>query len=187
MTDTNNKAAYDERLKRLEDNVALKETDRVPFIYFSTFWAAKLQGLTFAEMMYDVNKYIGVSKQAIDMLQPDAFSSLLFAFGRTLEGLSYNPMKWPGGGQVDDMATFQYIDQEFMKADEYDEYIFDPTGFYLHKYLPRLAGAYEPLARFPDFSAFAEWDLIAAVAGFGNPAFQAGMKRLFEVGDKTGY
>ncbi len=189
MTDTNNKAAYDERLKRLEDNVALKETDRVPFIYFSTFWAAKLQRLTFAEMMYDVNKYIAVSKQAIDMLQPDAFSSLLFAFGQTLEGLSYNPMKWPGGGKakVDDMATFQYLDQEFMTAAEYDEYIFDPTGFYLHKYLPRLAGAYEPLARFPDFAASAEWDLIAAAAGFGNPEFQAGMKRLFEVGDKTGY
>ena len=116
MTDTNNKAAYDERLKRLEDNVALKETDRVPFIYFSTFWAARLQGLTFAQMMYDVDKYIGVSKQAIAMLQPDAFSSLLFAFGPTLEGLDYRPMKWPGGGEVGDMATFQYLDQEFMTA-----------------------------------------------------------------------
>ncbi len=187
MTDTNNNAAYDERLKRLEDNVALKETDRVPFIYFSTFWAARLQGLTFAQMMYDVDKYIGVSKQAIAMLQPDAFSSLLFAFGPTLGGLDYRPMKWPGGGEVADMATFQYLDQEFMTADEYDDYIFDPTGFYLHKYLPRLAGAYETLGLLPDFAAFAEWDLIAAAAGFGNPALQAGMKRLFEVGDKTAY
>lgn len=180
-----NQAAYDERLKRLEDNVALKETDRVPFIYFSTFWAAKLQGYTLAEMMYDVDKYVAVSKQAIEMLQPDAFSSLLFAFGQTLEGLGYNPMKWPGSGKVNPMATFQYIDQEFMSPAEYDEYLFDPTGFYLHKYLPRLAKAYEPLAQFPDFAAYAEWDLIAAAAGLGNPALQEGLKRLFEVGNKT--
>jgi len=186
MNEIDNTALYDERWQRIVDNIALRETDRVPFVYFSTFWATKLGGITFEEAMYDVNKYIDVTRQALDMLNPDAFSSLLFAFGDALEGVDFKPMKWPGHG-TDPNATFQYIDQEFMSADEYDDYLFDPTGFYLRKYLPRLAGAYEALALLPDYSATAEWDLIASVAGFGNPDLQAGMKRLFEAGEKTGY
>ena len=186
MNEIDNTALYDERWQRIVDNIALRETDRVPFVYFSTFWATKLGGITFEEAMYDVNKYIDVTRQALDMLNPDAFSSLLFAFGEALEGVDFKPMKWPGHG-TDPNATFQYIDQEFMSADEYDEYLFDPTGFYLRKYLPRLAGAYKALALLPDYSATAEWDLIASVAGFGNPDLQAGMKRLFEAGEKTGY
>lgn len=186
MNEINNAELYNERWQRIEDAVALRETDRVPFVYFSTFWATKLGGITYEEAMYDVDKYIEVTKQAIDMLQPDAFSALLFAFGRTLEGLNFNPMQWPGHG-TDVNATFQYLDQEFMSADEYDDYLFDPTGFYLKKYLPRLAGAYEVFEKFPDYPANAEWDLIAAVSGFADPDLQQGMKRLFEVGEKTAH
>ncbi|MFQ5661073.1 MAG: uroporphyrinogen decarboxylase family protein [Gammaproteobacteria bacterium] len=186
MNDNNNIHLFDERSQRIEDAISLHETDRVPFVYFSTFWAARLQGFTIQDIMFDVDKYIEVSKQAIDMLQPDAYSALLFAFGHTLEGLDFKPMRWPGHG-TDANATFQYLDQEFMTADEYDEYLFDPTGFYLKKYLPRLAGAYGILEQFPDFPATAEWDLIAAASGFANPVFQAGMQRLFEVGEKTAY
>jgi len=186
MNEINNAALYDERWQRITDNIALRETDRVPFVYFSTFWATKLGDITFEEAMYDVDKYIDVTKQAIDMLNPDAFSSLLFAFGQALEGVDFNPMKWPGHG-TDSNATFQYIDQEFMSVEEYDDYLFDPTGFYLRKYLPRLAGAYKVFELLPDYSATAEWDLIAAVAGFGNPDLQEGMKRLFKAGEETGY
>ena len=142
MNDKNNTELYEERWQRIEDAVSLNETDRTPFVFFATFWAARLAGYTIREMMYDVDKYVEVSRKAIDMLQPDAYSALLFAFGNTLEGLDYNPMQWPGHG-VDANATFQYLDREFMTPREYDEYIFDPTGFYLKKYLPRLAGSYK--------------------------------------------
>ena len=36
-----------------------------------------------------------------------------------------------------------------MKADEYDDFLFDPTGFYLHNYLPRVAGAFEGFDELP--------------------------------------
>ena len=182
----NDNKLYDERWGRIEDAVALREPDRVPFVYFATFWAARLGGYTIRDMMFDVDKYIEVNRKAIDMLQPDAHSALMFAYGQTLEGLNYNPMKWPGHG-IDDNATFQYLDTEFMSADEYDEYIFDPTGFYLKKYLPRLAGAYEVFELFPDFAASTEWDLIGAVNGFADPRLQEGLQRLFEVGKQTSY
>ena len=101
-----------------------------------------------------------------------------------LEGIDYQPMKWPGHG-ADPNVTFQYIDQEMMSAAEYDEYLLDPSGFYLQKYLPRLAGNFKVLELLPQFTTLPEWDLIGAVSAFGNPELQAGLKRLFEVGEKT--
>lgn len=181
-----NAELYQKRWQRIEDAVSLREPDQVPFVYFSTFWATRLGGITYEEAMYDVDKYTDITKKAIELLQPDTFSPLLFAFGQTMEGLDFKPMRWPGHG-TDPNVTFQYLDQEFMSAEEYDEYLFDPTGFYLSKYLPRLAGAYEVLAKFPDFPATAEWDLIGAVSGFADPELQKGLKRLFEVGEKTAY
>jgi uroporphyrinogen-III decarboxylase len=186
MNTNNNPALYDQRWRRIEDAVALRETDRVPFVYFSTFWATRLGGISYEEAMYDVDKYIDVTRKAIDLLEPDAFSALLFAFGKTLEGLDFKPMQWPGHG-TDPNATFQYIDRELMSPDEYDDYLFDPTGFYLRKFLPRLAGAYKVFELFPDYAANAEWDLIGAVGGFANPQLQDGLRRLFDVGDKTAY
>jgi hypothetical protein len=45
---------------------------------------------------------------------------------------------------------FQYLDREYMKAEEYDDFLFDPTGFYLHTYLPRVASAFEGIDQAAD-------------------------------------
>ena len=179
-----NTKLYNERLQRIEDAVALREPDRVPFIYSSIFWSAKYAGITFQDAMYDIDKYVDATRQVVELLRPDAFSTLLFPFGVTVEGLDFKPMRWPGHG-ADTNSTFQYLDQEFMTADEYDDYIFDPTGFYLHKYLPRIAGRFGVFERFPDFPAAMEWDVVGAVSGFADPDLQAGYKHLFEVGEQT--
>jgi hypothetical protein len=42
-----------------------------------------------------------------------------------------------------------------MTVDEWNDYIFDPTGFYLHKCASAPGGAYETLGLLPDFAAFA--------------------------------
>jgi hypothetical protein len=182
MSDEHKSALYAQRLRRMEDAIALHEPDRVPFVYSTNFWAAKLAGITFQQAMYDIGKYVEASKEAIELLQPDAFSAILFPFGQTLEDLDYKPMKWPGHG-ADPNVSFQYIDQELMSADEYDEYLLDPSGFYLQKYLPRLAGTFKVFEYFPQFASYPEWDLIGSVANFANPELQAGLKRLFEIGE----
>lgn len=184
MTETNCLQVYRERLERIEAAISLRESDRVPFVYSTNFWAARLAGITCEEAMYDMDKYAAASKRAIELLQPDAFSPISFPLGQALEGLDYKPMKWPGHGTGPNV-TFQYLDQELMSADEYDEYILDPTGFYLQKYLPRLAGNFKVLELLPQFVTYPEWDLIGAVSAFANPALQEGLKRLFEVGEKT--
>jgi len=177
---------YDERLQRIAKSVALQETDRVPFVYATRFWAARAFGITYQEQMYDADKAIEVNKAAIVMLQPDAFVPSLNAFGSTLDALQYRPMKWPGHG-ADPNVTFQYLDREFVTAAEYDEYISDPTLFYIQKYLPRIAGAYEGLQFFPDFASLSEWRLIGNMRTFANPKLRDSLKQLIEVGECAEY
>jgi uroporphyrinogen-III decarboxylase len=39
------------------------------------------------------------------------------------------------------------VEKEYMKADEYDALILDPSDFWLRKYLPRIFGAFAPLGK----------------------------------------
>jgi hypothetical protein len=42
---------------------------------------------------------------------------MLTAAGRSLEALDFKQLKWPGHGVSDDQG-FQYLDREYMSADE---------------------------------------------------------------------
>ena len=172
---------YAERKKRIEDAVALREPDRVPFYYASRFWAASLAGLTFKEFMYDADKAIEATRKAVRMLDPDAFSAAVYAFGHALETLDFKPMRWPGHG-ADVNATFQYIDKEFMSAKEYDDYLRDPTSFTLRQFLPRIAGALEGLTLFPDIATRTEWDIITCLRAFADPKLQASIEAMIRAG-----
>jgi uroporphyrinogen-III decarboxylase len=175
---------YAERVRRMADHVALRDTDQVPFIFATRFWSAKLAGITFEEFMYDADKAVAVTRDAIRLLEPDAYSATLYAFGEAMETLDYKPMHWPGHG-TDPNATFQYLDEEFMSAKEYDAFLFDPTGYYMKTYLPRIGGAYEALAMLPDFPTQVEWGVIQGLRPFANKQFQEGMKRLFKAGEQV--
>lgn len=175
-------ALYDERNKRLLDQVALKQTDRIPFVFGTRFWAAKFAGITFKEQFYDIDKSAAALEKVLLWLEPDGYSPSLYSFGPILDALDYRLLKWPGHG-TDENATFQYLDRELMPATEYEEYLADPTGFYFRKYLPRVAGAYEGLAHMPDFPALSEWRSIANLRAFAKPALRESLRRLLEAGD----
>ena len=56
-----NAELYKKRWQRIEDAVSLREPDQVPFVYFATFWATRLGGITYEEAMYDVDKYTDIT------------------------------------------------------------------------------------------------------------------------------
>jgi hypothetical protein len=175
-------ALYEERNKRLLDQVALRATDRIPFVFGTRFWAAKFAGITFEEQMYDADKAAAALEKVLLWLEPDGYQPSLYSYGPTLEALDYRLIEWPGHG-TDKNATFQYLDRELMPAKEYDEYLLDPTGYYLRKYLPRIAGAFEGLAHLPDFPALSEWRMVANQRAFAHPALRESLRLLLEVGD----
>jgi hypothetical protein len=76
------KALYEERNRRLLDQVALKETDRIPFVFGTRFWAAKFAGITFEEQMYDADKSAAALERVLLWLEPDGYTPSLYVFGQ---------------------------------------------------------------------------------------------------------
>jgi hypothetical protein len=61
-------------------------------------------------------------------------------------------MKWPGHG-VGPNRSFQFVEGEYMKAEEYDEFLADPSDWTVRKFLPRIYGALEGLSHLPPLSS----------------------------------
>ena len=81
------------------------------------------------------------------------------AIGPTLEVLDYKQLKWPGHGIAPNLS-YQYVEGEYMKADEYDALLDDPSDFALRTYMPRIFGTLQPLGMLPPLSAMLNLSLI---------------------------
>ena len=64
---------------------------------------------------------------------------------RPLEILGMKQFKWPGGGLPDDQP-FQWVEAEYMKAEEYDEMLADANGFAVKKLWPRISDTVGPVS-----------------------------------------
>lgn len=141
---------YREREKRIKDAIQLKRPDRVPFTPSCTFFPAKYAGISYQEAMYDLDKTEkAIEKFAVDFqpdLCPDTFR--LLSWASTLEVLDYKQLLWPGHGLGPD-TTYQFVEGEYMKDEEYDDFLLDPTGFLLSTIFPRIYGSLEPLKNLP--------------------------------------
>jgi hypothetical protein len=179
------KAAYDARWQRIMDCVALKQPARMPVMFYCTFWLAKYGGLTHKELMNDYERNQEVCERAVLEFEPDATHSLVqsTAMGRSLEAIGFKQVQWPGHGVGDDQP-YQYLDREYMKADEYDDFIFDPTGYYLHTYLPRVASAFEGFEQLPLFPGLHYFRLVAGMRAFGKPEVQASLQKMMAAGEE---
>lgn len=178
-----NQKLFHERQQRIDDVVALREPDCVPIFYYSMFWHGRYNGMTCKESMYDYERLGEATLKVARDFQPDAVAPPFRnnALGPAMELMDYRQLRWPGRG-VDENHSYQYIDAEYMKASEYDEYLADPTGFYLHKYLPRVAGIFEPLAKLPLFPSLHHTRTVGAMLAFADPEVERALLRMIETG-----
>lgn len=180
------KAAYDARWERIMACVRLEQPDRMPVGLHSFFWPATYGGISFKELMYDYDKAKKVCFDAVMEFEPDGVFPLILGttLGNALEKLEFKQLQWPGHG-VGDMQPFQYLDREYMKAEEYDDFLFDPTGFYLHTYLPRVAGAFEGLAKLPVFPGLHYFRLVNGIRPFALPEVRASFEKIVAAAEEV--
>ena len=174
-----------ERLKRVNDAIQLKVPDRVPMVAFNGFFAAKYCGYTFKDAMYDREKTAESTLRYINDFQPDLGDNpfTLVFLGKMMESIGYKNLLWAGHG-LHDMATYQFLEKEVMKREEYDEFLFDPTGFIVRKIWPRI---YEPLKAFENLPVMNDMcDFVANAfkfAAFGGPEMRQALEALNKAGD----
>ena len=178
--------AYAQRMKRVTDAIALRQPDRVPVIYHTQFWHARRAGMNYRRAMYDYQALMDTCREVLLEIEPDMYASPLRpAFGPTLDALGFKQLEWPGHGTSDD-AMFQYLDREYMKPEEYKEFLFDPTGFFLSKYLPRIGTAFEGLENLPPIPNLYYGRMFAVLNRFADPKVLRALEALRKAGEEAG-
>lgn len=177
------KPAYDARWQRILDCAALKQPDRMPVGFFTTFWLAKYGGINCKSHMYDHGRVAELCERACLEFDPDNMGNMLeFAtIGPVLEAADFKQLRWPGHG-VGDNQPYQYIDREYMTADEYDDFLTDPTGYYLGRYLPRVLGVYDGLQPLAGLASTTYFVQTFATAMYTLPSVQQALQRLMQAG-----
>ncbi len=131
---------FDERVKRIEDAVSLKETDKIPFAPFFDGIVPRMYGASYRDIFYG---YRPAGEAVLKFYNKyplcDAHSFSGFTSGKANELAGCSMVDWPGrpGSVVSEYSTHQVIEHEYMQPEEYNELLNDFTGFMIRKYLPR--------------------------------------------------
>jgi hypothetical protein len=168
---------YRQRKDRISRAVQLKEPDRVPLIESYGYFAARYAGITSQEFLYDYDKAReAVIKTAVDFgydtggaMNTLGALPLTLAFLGEIDGLTPSFVngsihdilgvryaRFPGRELSAD-SPFQFIGEEYMKADEYDQLIDDPKQFIAEKLLPRSLRSLEHPGSAKAMSALYRW------------------------------
>jgi hypothetical protein len=169
---------YAERAKRVRDAIELREPDRVPFMVLIEPHA--YSGIPNSAAYYDhITLKRTMRKMAVD-LEPDMSEPGFPACGAAMTELDVQNCVWPGGPKPPDYE-YQFIEGEYMKEDEYDMFLNDPSGFMIRRYLPRVYGALLPLAKLPPLDSMF-MGLEGLTPLFASPEFQKMAKHLAKAG-----
>jgi hypothetical protein len=178
------KTEYQKRITRLKDAIQLKKTpDRVPIFPFGTFFMPQLGGADPKESMHDVEKLTRAMMKYLTDFNPDYYSSaIIIVNGPALEKLDYKLYKWPGFN-LPDKYVYQCIEDEYMRVEDYQSLIDDPTDFWLRTYIPRIIPGLKGLQEIPNLMSVIElpimWPLLFTL---GLPPVQQALQNLMEAG-----
>ena len=133
--------------------------------------------------MYDHDKLAKAWERYHTDFLPDVQADPLLP-GLPLELLGARFVSWPGHG-VEDDDPWQYVEAEYMAADEYDALMADPSAYFMRSLLPRLAEAFAPLAALQPFTDTLEAvTLPFTILPFGEPDVVEGLRRLAAAGGR---
>ena len=180
-------AAYTKRATLLKDAIQLKQMPaRVPICPSAGFFPVQYAGVTMYDAMYDYEILTRAWQKYCDDFAPDAYNAPTSVVpGKVLDILDFKLFRWPGRG-VSIKHEYQYVEKEYMQADEYQDLIDDPTGFFMNVYFPRIFGALQPLEKMPLLPPVNEIPCVPpAMIPFGTEEVQSALKSLMAAGEET--
>jgi len=134
---------YADRMKRYVTAMRNEKPDMVPIRPFVAEFTAKYAGYTCQEVTHDYEKaFAAARKCAADFDWDAVVGNMVYVWTGLTEAIGTRYYAVPGIDLKADNC-FQYLepseDEAFMKADEYDALIEDPTGFLFNVWLPRIS------------------------------------------------
>jgi hypothetical protein len=180
-------ANYKAAVTRFKDIVEMKKVpDRVPVFPFGIFMQPHLYGVTPYEAMYDTEKSLAAQLNFVKDYAPDYYvTAALSGYGKIFDILDYKQYKLPGHGIAKE-SCWQYVEGEYMLADEYPALINDPTDFWIRTLMPRAYGALDALKMLAPFTDM--WEAVCVstqMIPFGIPPVQEALKALLDAGNEA--
>jgi hypothetical protein len=178
-------ANYKERIGRLRKIYDMEPHDRPLADLFmgANEYVLRRKGIQGTDLVYNHAKLREPLLEFHREFQPDVSVGALPYPGKSWDILDFKLYVW-GGQELDEYFAIQAVEGEYMTADEYKDFIADPTAFWLKQYLPRAYGALGPLAMLPDFPRISESvDTIDLLLPFGMPPFQEMLHKMIEAGN----
>lgn len=177
-------ANYKASIIRIKDAIQFKKTpDRVPITVLPSMFPFINAGMTIQEAMYDYDRCASAFKRFVLDFKPDMhIGAAAPGPGKFYEILDYKLYAWPGHG-VSPTSCYQCREGEYMKAEEYDLLMTDPSFFFRNFYLPRVFGALDGFQMIPPPTGILEMYGVAFnFIPYALPPVQATYKALFEAG-----
>jgi hypothetical protein len=176
------RAAYRERVTRFIKVIKLEEPDRVPVLLPAGYLPATYSGGTFKDVMYNYTRLRDAWLKFMHDFKPDSFDGPGLVYpGRVIEIIDHKLHRWPGHGLPDNAPMYQFVEGEYMKADEYDDFISNPSDYWMRVFLPRTAGAFEGFQYLAPFNPVLT-NPLGYVMSVSRPEVQASFEKLLEAG-----
>ena len=174
---------YRARLTRIIRAIRVQEPDRVPCILPAGQFPAPYAGITVRTAMYDYEEMKRAWRKFLYDFDGDTcvIPGVSVTSGRANEITKTRISVWPGHGLPEDAGMAQFVEGEYMKADEYDALLKDPADFFMRVYLPRTMEAFEPFRKLPPFK-FAFGMPMIFLASCMQPEVQEAFQSVIETG-----
>ena len=125
-----------ERATRVKTAIALGTPDRVPFVPTMGNLVALEYGASIKDAMTDQTTIIPALDRLLEDMKPDYFYTPDFFPKNALDILRPININYPGKTPAfGDNFTYQVADHTFMKDEEYDIFLKDPSAFLMHRVL----------------------------------------------------
>ncbi len=179
---------YEEKLKRLQDALALREPDRVPIDISGGQYMIQRLGYTLAECNYDESLDIikeAATKFMLDF-DPDTATGLGLTYagegpGHEMQGSKTMFIAGMKGDPIGKDSMPQFVEFPTLMDDEFDEFLGDYTKWSINKFLPRVSTVLEP---FRDLHLPLNHRGISDIAtNFGKPEIRKAIQTLWEIDD----
>jgi uroporphyrinogen-III decarboxylase len=144
---------YQARLTRIIRAIQMQQPDRVPCILPAGQFPAPYAGITVRTAMYDYEEMKRAWRKFLYDFEGDTcvIPGVSVTSGKVHEITKTRMSVWPGHGLREDAGMAQFVEGEYMKADEYDALLKDPADFFMRVYLPRTMEAFEPFRKLLPF------------------------------------
>lgn len=139
---TDKEKLYEERLKRYTTAMNCGKPDRVPINFSIGEWVVNYKDTTMEEIYYDLGKCNALVDELLSEMDIDIFGG-----GPTLwwppmfDAMGSRLYKFPGLA-LEENSPFQYVEEEYMKPEDYDDFIANPTEWLATNFLPRISSEF---------------------------------------------